>query len=86
MTNPQVQDQSTVFETVYEKFTECEEYMSTFLLERADIFIFSLDMNTMRSHFLSEQGERIKDLSSLYLEMIKERGKELKTWLSQSNQ
>lgn len=74
LANPQVQDQSTVFETVYNKFTQSEEYMSTFLLERADIFIFALDMTSMKSIFLRDQRMMIKELSILYLKMIKERG------------
>jgi hypothetical protein len=60
--------------------------MSTFLLERADIFIFALDMGNMRSHLLQDQGRLIKNLSSLYLKMIKERGAQLKGWLSKSIQ
>ncbi len=60
--------------------------MTTYLLERADIYIFAVDMGSLRTKMLDDQSKLLKNLSSLYLRMIKERGGELKVWLSKSIQ
>jgi hypothetical protein len=67
-------------------FTQCEEYMSSFLLERADVFIYALDTAGLRQELLDGQAKLIKDTCLLYLRLIKERGGRLKEWLSKSIQ
>lgn len=81
-----MQDQGTAFEKTYEMFTQCEEYMTAFLLERADIFIYSVDTSGLRQELLEGQGRLIKDICQLYMRLIKERGGQLKEWLSKSIQ
>ncbi len=45
--NPRIEDQLTVFEECYKKMIQCEEYMNLYLLERADMFIYSLDFQEL---------------------------------------
>ena len=45
--------------------------MAAFLLEKADIFIYTLDLISLKAFFLDEQGKLIKKLSSLYLRLVK---------------
>jgi t-SNARE complex subunit (syntaxin) len=60
--------------------------MNTYLLEKADIFIYSVDTNPMREHLLTGQGKVLKELSLLFIKIVKERGAELKKWLTKSAQ
>ena len=60
--------------------------MTTYLLERADIYIYALDTSQLRNNLLHDQSKIIKNLSILYLRMIKERCGELKRWLTKSAQ
>lgn len=42
LANPCVQDQSTIFELIFENLKKCSEYLNTFLLDKADISIYSV--------------------------------------------
>lgn len=60
--------------------------MNNYLLERADIFIYAVDASGLRQELLESQGKLIKDICTLYLRLIKERGRQLKEWLVKSIQ
>lgn len=60
--------------------------MSNYLLERADIFIYAVDTSGLRQELLESQAKLIKDLCVLYMRLIKERGGQLKEWLTKSIQ
>ena len=60
--------------------------MLTYLLERADIYIFAVEMNSMRNKLLQDQSKILKNLNGLYMKMVKERGIDLRSWLTTSVQ
>ncbi len=40
--DPEIEEQMVVFETTYKKLEECEEFMKGFLLEKAEVYIYSV--------------------------------------------
>jgi hypothetical protein len=81
-----VQDQGIAFEKAYQNLTNCEEYMLSFLLERADIYIYAVDSSGLREELLAKQGKLIRDVCTLYVSLIRQRGGQLKEWLTRSIQ
>lgn len=60
--------------------------MLSYLLERADIYIFAVDMVGLREELLGRQGKLIRDVCTLYVSLIRQRGSQLKEWLTRSIQ
>lgn len=52
--------------------------MLSFLLERADIYIYAVDMSGLREELLGKQGKLIRDVCSLYVSLIRQRGGQLR--------
>ena len=43
LTNPLLEEQIIVFDESYNKMIECETYLNTYLIEKAEMYMYSLD-------------------------------------------
>lgn len=73
-----------VFETVYAAFSACEQYMSKYLVDRADIYIYSVDFGQVKSSLCGNHAKMVSELCLIFGEIIRTRSGLLKAWLSKS--
>ena len=84
MKNPEIQDQSSLFDMVYNMALKCEEYLSKYLLNKAEILIYSLDFNNFRKTILSRHSESLKAIVLIFSKIIRERSSVIREWLTKS--
>jgi hypothetical protein len=63
---------------------QCEEYMNLYLLDKADMYIYSLDFEKMSVMLKEEHKAVLKKLCVIFFKIIDERSKNIKKWLQTS--
>ena len=73
-----------MFEECYRKLVEEEEYMGLYLLEKADLFIYSLEFAEMAHVMREEHKSVLKKVCVIFFKIIDERSRGIKKWLQTS--
>ncbi len=63
---------------------KCEEYLQKYLLEKADISIYTLEFNELKKKIMMKSSEIGKGLVLIFSKIIKERSQDIREWLAKS--